>query len=153
MKVYEALIQYKEIGEIENDKLDSSDKLYGYAMKAYHESERYDPFQECFMVIGLNNQNFVNGYKITNIGIINTTLIDIMQIYKFLILTHSPNFMLVHNHPSGVVNPSNGDIQLTKRFTESARIMEMNFYDHLIVAENPINDKFYSFNQNGIIQS
>lgn len=51
-------------------------------------------------------------------------------------ITHSAfAFVLVHNHPSGHAKPLPADSQLTKRIAAGARILQMNFLDHVIVGQ------------------
>jgi DNA repair protein RadC len=60
--------------------------------------------------------------------------------------------MLVHNHPSGLANPSAADLQLTKRIAEGARILNINFLDHVIVGQ-PIGSRlgYFSFQKAGLL--
>ena len=52
------------------------------------------------------------------------------------VITHSSfGFVLVHNHPSGSVHPSAGDVRVTKRIAAGARMLKINFPDHVIVGE------------------
>jgi len=54
---------------------------------------------------------------------------------------------LAHNHPSGNLNPSQADIQLTKNLKTSGKLLEISVLDHLIIAEN----SFYSFADEGLM--
>ena len=68
-------------------------------------------------------------------------------------ITHpSFGFVLVHNHPSGLANPSAADLQLTKRIAEGARILNINFLDHVIVGQ-PIGSRlgYFSFQKAGLL--
>src|SRR5208283_4674571 len=52
------------------------------------------------------------------------------------VITHSSfGFVLVHNHPSGSVHPSPADLRVTKRIASGARILKINFLDHVIVGQ------------------
>ena len=55
--------------------------------------------------------------------------------------------ILVHNHPSGQVKPSDADIRLTKTIQETARILDIIVHDHVIIGEN----RFFSFREEGLI--
>jgi DNA repair protein RadC len=52
----------------------------------------------------------------------------------------------VHNHPSGTAKPSEADLQITKRIAAAARILQLNFLDHVIVGEG-----FFSFQEAGLL--
>ena len=55
--------------------------------------------------------------------------------------------ILVHNHPSGHVKPSDADIRLTKTIQETAKILDIIVHDHIIIGEN----RFFSFREEGLI--
>jgi DNA repair protein RadC len=46
---------------------------------------------------------------------------------------NSANIILLHNHPSGNLEPSNEDISLTKRFIEAGKYLEIQVFDHIII--------------------
>jgi DNA repair protein RadC len=51
-----------------------------------------------------------------------------------------------HNHPSGTAKSSEVDLQITKRIASAARILQVNFLDHVIVGEG-----FFSFQEAGLL--
>jgi len=56
--------------------------------------------------------------------------------------------IVVHNHPSGKIEPSKVDKILTKDLIIAARAMEMRIFDHLIIGEN----RYFSFADEGLIE-
>ncbi len=56
------------------------------------------------------------------------------NVFKSEILSNASSIMLLHNHPSGSLNPSNDDIEFTRRVIEAGAIMNITVIDHLIVA-------------------
>jgi DNA repair protein RadC len=54
--------------------------------------------------------------------------------------------ILVHNHPSGNINPSEADVAITKKITEAGKLFEIVVLDHLIIAAG-----YYSFADNGMV--
>jgi DNA repair protein RadC len=70
------------------------------------------------------------------------------------VITHSSfGFVLVHNHPSGSVHPSAGDVRVTKRIAAGARMLKINFLDHVIVGQ-PIAGflGYFSFHEAGLLR-
>ena len=68
-------------------------------------------------------------------------------------ITHpSFGFVLLHNHPSGLASPSAADLQLTWRIAEGAKILNINFLDHVIVGQ-PIGARpgYFSFQEAGLL--
>jgi DNA repair protein RadC len=55
--------------------------------------------------------------------------------------------MLFHNHPSGNLQPSHADIELTKKMTEAGKIMDISVLDHLIITQT----SYYSFTDESLI--
>ena len=102
---------------------------------------------EEFFVIFLNNSHVVLDYKCVSKGGITTTIADGRIIFKEAILLNSTSIILAHNHPSGNVQPSNSDINLTKNLKEFGKCVDINILDHIIVADN----LYFSFVDNGMI--
>ncbi|RJQ59203.1 MAG: hypothetical protein C4517_13610, partial [Stygiobacter sp.] len=55
---------------------------------------------------------------------------------KVAIESSSANIILLHNHPSGNSEPSNEDISLTRKLVEAGKLLEIQVFDHLIIAGN-----------------
>jgi DNA repair protein RadC len=102
---------------------------------------------EEFYVIFLNNSNIVLDYKCVSRGGITATIADGRIIFKQAILLNATAIILAHNHPSGNVNPSDSDKNLTKNLKEFGKCVDIKILDHIIVADN----LYFSFVDNGII--
>ena len=59
------------------------------------------------------------------------------------------SIVLVHNHPSGSLKPSNSDVSLTQKIKEAALFMDIRVIDHLILS--PDKDQYYSFADEGVL--
>jgi DNA repair protein RadC len=55
--------------------------------------------------------------------------------------------ILIHNHPSGSLIPSNADKGITKKVKEACKMMDISLLDHLIITE----EAYYSFTDNGVL--
>jgi DNA repair protein RadC len=102
---------------------------------------------EEFHVIYLNNSNIVLDHKCISKGGITATIADGRIIFKEAILLNSTSIILAHNHPSGNVQPSDADINLTKNLKEFGKCIDISILDHLIIADN----LYFSFVDNGMI--
>lgn len=69
-------------------------------------------------------------------GGMSSTVVDIRLICKFLLENNASCVILAHNHPSGNLNPSNEDIQLTKKLKEATKLFDISILDHIIVGDN-----------------
>lgn len=103
--------------------------------------------KESFYVILLNNaMKKIADFEITR-GLLNAALVHPREVFNPAIKHSSKGIILVHNHPSGVLEPSEEDISMTKRLVESGRILEIPVFDHLIISES----SYYSFKENGLL--
>jgi DNA repair protein RadC len=71
--------------------------------------------------------------EVISIGILSEVLIHPREVLSPAIRHQAHSFILVHNHPSGDPSPSNQDIQVTHHIFQSARIIGIEFDDHLII--------------------
>lgn len=102
------------------------------------------PYEE-FWIILLNRANKV--IKKCNIseGGISGTVVDPKKIFKISLDNHASSIILGHNHPSGVVTPSEADCRITKKLRDAGAMLEVAVLDHLIIGE----DSYYSFADEG----
>ncbi|HMQ08066.1 MAG TPA: DNA repair protein RadC [Saprospiraceae bacterium] len=104
------------------------------------------PFEE-FHIILLNQANrVIQSIKISSGGV-SATVVDARAVLKQAIELLASSVILVHNHPSGSLKPSNNDIQLTKKLSEGAQLFNINVLDHLIISD----EGYYSFADEGIM--
>ena len=90
---------------------------------------------EEFWVLYLNNSNSVL-YKLqVSKGGITGTVVDVRLILKKAIELVAVAIILVHNHPSGNMRPSDADRHVTQKLKKGASTLEINVLDHLIVTE------------------
>ena len=76
-------------------------------------------------------------------GTASSTMFPVREILMKSLLMNAVNIVLVHNHPSGDVEPSNDDLASTKRIAVASNIIGINVLDHIIIGD----DKFYSFKE------
>ncbi len=103
---------------------------------------------ESFKVIFLNNANIVKGICTLSNGGITGTMVDIRLIFATALKTLSTAIILTHNHPSGVIIPSEADIQLTKKIVKAGKLLDIQVLDHIIITPH---GSFYSFSDEGRI--
>ena len=103
---------------------------------------------ESFFLILMNTHNKPIAWAKVAQGGINEVGVDIMILAKFVVDSLAKNVILVHNHPSGEVNPSQKDKQLTKHVIDALALLGAKVADHIIVADNY---RHYSFRDNNLI--
>ena len=102
---------------------------------------------EEFWAIYMNHANrILSNIQISKGGITNTP-VDTRIVMQQAVLNKATQIILCHNHPSGSVNPSQADIQLTKKMAKAADLMDILLVDHVIIHR----DDYYSFAEEGRI--
>ena len=104
-------------------------------------------FQEECKVILFNRANFVLGVYELSKGGISGTVVDIRIVLSVALKCNASGIVLVHNHPSGNLIPSEPDKQITRRLKNACDLLGFNLLDHYIISKYD----FYSFKQNGFI--
>lgn len=104
------------------------------------------PIEE-FWVAYLNRANKVLAVKRISEGGVSGTIADPRVIFKHAIELLASTLLLCHNHPSGNLQPSESDKQLTKKLVAAGKLLDIHVVDHLIVADN----KYFSFADEGLL--
>ena len=99
----------------------------------------------------LNAKNVVIDARTLFIGTVNGANVHPRDIFREAVRRNAVSIIVGHNHPSGDVTPSREDFSLTKRLQEAAKIIGVNFLDHIILATNG-DMKYLSFKDNGYIE-
>jgi DNA repair protein RadC len=113
----------------------------------YLQTTLKDYHYEVFAVVFLNQANKINHFEIISKGGITGTVADPRIILKKALEEDATSIVLCHNHPSGNLQPSRADEELTKKIKDAAGYFDIKIIDHIIVSE----DGFYSFADEGIL--
>lgn len=100
-------------------------------------------FQEECKVILMNKGNFVLGIFDVSKGGIDSSVVDIRIILSVALKCHATQLILVHNHPSGSLTPSNSDKNITEKLSKACDLLNLTLLDHLIISKND----YYSLNK------
>ncbi len=114
---------------------------------AYLTSSLRDKKKEIFKVLFLNKANRVLAEKDLFHGTVDEAMVHPREIIKAALDFHATGVILVHNHPSGRVEPSREDIQMTQKIKSACETVSLKVIDHLIVGDN----QFFSFRERGLI--
>lgn len=100
---------------------------------------------EEFWILLLNRSNRIIGKSKISQGGVAGTVIDTKLIMKKAIENLASSIILCHNHPSGNLNPSGSDIEITDKIKTAANYLDMKLLDHIIVTDH----SYYSFLDEG----
>lgn len=106
-----------------------------------------DHQHEVFAVLFLNQANKIKNFKIISRGGITGTVADPRVILKQALDEGATSIVLSHNHPSGNLNPSRADQELTQKIKQAAAYFDIKVLDHVIVSD----EGHYSFADEGLL--
>lgn len=106
--------------------------------------------REVICVINTNAKGIPINCSFVSMGVIEAALATPRDMLKASILSNATGTVLVHNHPSGDISPSEEDFKVTERFMVACHFLGIEFLDHIIVGGN--NKKFYSFDEEDFIK-
>jgi len=96
--------------------------------------------EEVFVMATIDVRKKVTGLFEVSTGTLNSSLVTPREVFKRAILQNAAGIVLGHNHPSGNIDASSDDINITKKLVKSGKILGVNVVDHIIVG----NDGNYS---------
>lgn len=95
-----------------------------------------DDDQEHFVMMVLNAAGQVVGYKLIGSGAQDRVYVDCKIVFRNALLLGAHSIIVAHNHPTGVLTPSAGDIDLTARLAIAGKILEIPLLDHFILGHH-----------------
>jgi DNA repair protein RadC len=125
-------------------KVKSPDGIYELAKQFY--GDDIDVY-ESFFLISFNSAMEAVGWAKISQGSINSTTVDIRLIAKYALDSLALKCVLVHNHPTGTLTPSDADKELTKKIKDGLSLLDIRVSDHLIVTSKG----YYSFLEDGLL--
>ena len=135
----EITIKYKGSKKTELTRINNSSDIYSI-LKEMFNAEIID-WQEQVILICLNQYNKVIGYYKVSVGGVQGTVCDPKIIFTVALnCAGTTSIILSHNHPSGNLNPSNADIEMTKKIKAGGLLLDIQLLDHIIYTE----EGFYS---------
>ncbi len=97
--------------------------------------------QEQLLVILLDNKKRLISYEIMYKGTENSSVVSPKEIYNYAIKNRASAIIIMHNHPSGLIEPSAADIEMTNSLVYTGKIIGIPLLDHLITN----GQNYYSF--------
>ena len=106
-----------------------------------------DETKEHLFVLHLNTKNQIIKNELVSVGTPNAALIHPREVFKSAIRESAHAIILVHNHPSGDVEPSNADKQVTDLLKKASAIIQIELLDHIIIAKT----EWFSFRERSLM--
>jgi DNA repair protein RadC len=109
--------------------------------------EYRDKKKEYFFVFYLDTKNQEIKNEVISIGTLNSSLVHPREVFEPAVKNLASQIIVAHNHPSGNLQPSKDDIELTKRLVSAGEILGIEVIDHIIFSK----DGYFSFKKEGLI--
>lgn len=132
-------VELKKIRDVPTVKLSKPEEVARFV----REMEDYD--REQFKVIFLDNKNRVIGIENVSVGTINAALVHPREVVKGAVLANAAGVFLIHNHPSGIPEPSREDDSIRSKLTEGFGLLGIDVTDVLIIGK----EGYYSYRDAG----
>jgi DNA repair protein RadC len=136
-----------ELGRRRNEGLEAMDESLGTPEAVYRfmKADLADlPVEQFWLVLLDNSLKPVKKFRVSEGGIASV-MVDIRVLFGEALRSLASAIVVVHNHPSGKLEPSDEDRKLTRRISEAAALLQIRLIDHLIWT----NGGFYSFAEKG----
>lgn len=102
---------------------------------------------EVFKVVAVNGRNTLINEQTISKGIKDASLVHPREVFQFALNEDASAIFLIHNHPSGILKPSEDDLKITERLRAAGDLMGVQIIDHVIICEQG----YYSFSQHHLL--
>ena len=116
------------------------------ASREYLRSVLRDYPHEVFACLMLDNKHRVIALRELFSGSINSASVYPREVVKQALADNAAAVILAHNHPSGIAEPSQSDIQITRRLVDALALVDVRVLDHFIIG-----DEVVCFSERGLI--
>lgn len=130
-----------------SDRLKTSYSITSPELISKFIAQTRDLMKEAFFVVCLNSANKVIKTEKISEGSLDASIVHPREVFKVAIESSAKSIILVHNHPSGSLQPSNEDINVTRKLIEAGKILEIKVLDHIIIA----GESYFSFFEMGVV--
>lgn len=100
--------------------------------------------QEEFWSLYINNSNHIVAEKLISQGTLNKAIAHPRDVFRWAVLYAASGIIVAHNHPSGLLVPSESDLKMTRDLQNAAKMMKIDLLDHFIVGQN----RYFSMREN-----
>lgn len=106
--------------------------------------------REVLCVINLRADGTPINCNIVSMGAVNQTIAEPRELFKASILSNAVQMLMMHNHPSGNLQPSRQDVMMTNRILDLSELIGIRLVDHIIVGNDC--NRYFSFSEKQMIE-
>jgi DNA repair protein RadC len=123
----------------QNTKITSPEQIYAELRDFKNKQQEY------FIVITLDGANHIIEKRVVFIGTLNSSLVHPREVFADALTDRAASIIIAHNHPSGNLEASKEDINITNRLQDGAKLLGIDLVDHIIFSK----DGFISLQEQG----
>jgi DNA repair protein RadC len=105
-----------------------------------------DRNQELFICLSLNGAHEVIASRVVSVGLVNRSLVHPREVFAEPLMERATAVIVAHNHPSGCLDPSEDDREVTRRLRAAGELLGITLLDHLVFSA----DSYWSFAERGL---
>jgi DNA repair protein RadC len=136
-----------ELTEKQKVKIHTDKDLYPVLREVLLQANRTDQNKEHLWVCGLGANHLLLYLELVSLGTMFQSIVEPMDIFSWALQKQVPMIVLVHNHPSEELEPSEADKNLTDRMIQVGNIVNVKVVDHLVISTKD----YYSFERMGLM--
>lgn len=129
-------------------KILNSNDIFDVMREVLLRESKIDRNKEHLWVVCLANNNRLLNIELVGLGTTNALLVEPVDVFSLALHKQSSKLILVHNHPSGEMRASMGDIHTTERMVAVGEFLKIPVIEHLIIST----DNYFSFVDHGILE-
>lgn len=115
--------------QVKGDALNEPEDVYK-VMRFLEKADR-----EMLYALHLNAKNRIIAMELVSMGSLTSSIIHSREVFKGAILNNSASVILVHNHPSGAVEPSQEDLKRTEELIQAGKMLGIPVIDHIVIGD------------------
>src|SRR5271154_677346 len=109
--------------------LDKPEEVAQYWRQNIPKADWYDPMKEALVVLVLNTRKRIIGHNLVALGSLDTCPVTPLHVFRPVIAAAGSSVVLTHNHPSGIPDPSEGDIKVTRDLIRAGQLLKIEVLD------------------------
>ncbi len=137
-----------KLTEHQKIKILNSDDVFEIMQKILRRENKIDRDKEHLWIIGLASNNRILYIELVTMGSVKAFVVEPINVFRVAILKNAVKVIMVHNHPSGELKPSEEDKDLTDQLIQVGRIIKVEVIEHLIITPK----SFLSFVDVGLFE-
>ncbi|WP_294827601.1 JAB domain-containing protein [uncultured Gilliamella sp.] len=113
--------------------IEGTDDVYSIMQRVLLRDNQIDQEKEHLWMIGMNQAGYILYIELIALGSYKSVDVEPMNVFRVAVMKNASRVILVHNHPSGSLMPSEADKDITDRLIQVGRILNIDLIDHLII--------------------